>query len=258
MLGRDLSVAHHVELVDVCRFTLRTGFNHPLACIIINVSHGVAVIGDLTNTVFLIPNNCPVGAIPDILPTGLITIRIIRIRTISNQARRMRLVGAVGIGPVIGGALLHNRGAAGTGANMRLVFTGDIVDRVIPHRQRKALRGIPLRDNPRSAGQAIEIIILVGKARRPAQLVGRVDRRRIGLGDNIAHKIIAIRQILEGQTAGITRHQPVKTTRGGCVGIGGLGIIAKLHVNPLAKLIISHFAKVRVVIPRLGAVNLAQ
>ena len=68
------------------------------------------------------------------IPTQLITVGIIGEGAITNHRRRMQLGRAIGISKIIGGFLLRHRRAV-RGAVVHLIFAGDVMDRVIAHRQ---------------------------------------------------------------------------------------------------------------------------
>ncbi len=63
VLGADLAIADGVELVDVSGFALRSAFDHPFTGVVVFVGLGVAVIGNLLDAVFFVPEDRPAGAV---------------------------------------------------------------------------------------------------------------------------------------------------------------------------------------------------
>ena len=79
VLGANLAVPHGVKLVDVGGLALRPALDDPLARVVVFVGLGVAVVGDLLNTVFFVPNDRAPRAVLDVIPTGLVAVQVIAI-----------------------------------------------------------------------------------------------------------------------------------------------------------------------------------
>src|SRR5262245_2355460 len=108
MLGADFAISNCEERVHIDGLTLRAPLYDSLSRIVVLVSFGVTVVRDTLNVVLFIPDNRSSRPVDVVRPAHLITVVVVRKRTLAEMRGSVGLRPAVGVLPRVRGLLLRD------------------------------------------------------------------------------------------------------------------------------------------------------
>ena len=234
VLRRDRAVPHRPELVHVRGLALFTALDDALAAVIVDERRRPAVVADVMDPVLLIPHDGPPLATREVVPSGLVAVRVKGIGAITDRRRLVRAKSGVCVGEIVRRLLLRHRRPSGRRDVVRLGLSRDVVDRVVRERQRIVI-ALVRTEAPFASrmGQPIEAVIDKRLIDRPTEVLGCGDGDLVRERRDVADEVVAVMQILE-VAGGEAREPPVERV----VRIGRFGPIAHSKERTLTELIV--------------------